>query len=56
MKYNSLKSETIFSNNISNEKIYNITKQKIIILSEHLINKSIYDLILNIPKIKGRKE
>ena len=51
MKYNSLKSETIFSNNISNEKIYNITKQKIIILSEHLINKSIYDLILNIPTI-----
>ena len=49
--YKKLKSELFFSHNISNEKIYDITKQKIIILSEHLMNKSIYDLILNIPTI-----
>ena len=49
--YKKLKSELFFSQNISNEKIYDITKQKIIILSEHLMNKSIYDLILNIPTL-----
>ena len=48
-KYLQFSSKNIYSNNISNEKIYNITKQKILILSEHLINKSIYDIILNIP-------
>ena len=48
-KYIELSSKNIYSHNISNEKIYNITKQKILILSDHLINKSIYDIILNIP-------
>ena len=50
-KYKKLKTKNLYSNNISNEKIYNITKQKLIIISEHLINKSIYDIILNIPTI-----
>ena len=48
-KYVQFSSKNIYSHNISNEKIYNITKQKILILSEHLINKSIYDIVLNIP-------
>ena len=41
-----------YSNNITNEKIYNLNKTKLSIISEHFLYKNFFDLFLIFPLLK----
>lgn len=50
-KYNCFMKENYICPNMINEKIFNKTKKKIFVITEHLLYKAIFDKILMIPYI-----
>lgn len=50
-KYNRFMRENYFCQSMINEKIFNKTKKKIFVITEHLLYKTVFDKILLIPYI-----
>ena len=48
-RYNHFVSENYFCSSMINEKIFNKTKKKLFVMTEHLLYKAIFDVIPNIP-------